>query len=185
MNRPNNYDTTDAFTGESARLTVGGKICIIVNAYETTTKKTNQPMLALEFDIAEGEEKSYYEAANQQYGGDWRGVYRQGTLDKNGSCSPFFKGMISAIEESNDRYKFDFNEKTLIGKKFGGVFGEEEYIGKDGTVKTAIKLMQIRSTDAIKKGNFKIPPKKTISGTTQPVVDAGFLDVQGGEIPWQ
>ena len=184
MNRPNNYDTTDAFTGESARLTVGGKICIIVNAYETTTKKTNQPMLALEFDIADGDEKGYYDAAQQQYGGDWRGVYRQGTLDKDGNCSPFFKGMISAIEESNDRYKFDFNEKTLIGKKFGGVFGEEEYIGKDGTVKTAVKLMQIRSTDAIKKGNFKIPPKKTVSGATQPVVDKGFSDVSDEDIPF-
>ena len=184
MNRPNNYDTTDAFTGESARLTVGGKICTIVNAYETTTKKTNQPMLALEFDIADGDEKGYYDAAQQQYGGDWRGVYRQGTLDKDGNCSPFFKGMISAIEESNDRYKFDFNEKTLIGKKFGGVFGEEEYIGKDGTVKTAVKLMQIRSTDAIKKGNFKIPPKKTVSGATQPVVDKGFSDVSDEDIPF-
>lgn len=184
MNRPNNYDTTDAFTGESARLTVGGKICTIVNAYETTTKKTNQPMLALEFDIADGDEKGYYDAAQQQYGGDWRGVYRQGTLDKDGNCSPFFKGMISAIEESNGRYKFDFNEKTLIGKKFGGVFGEEEYIGKDGTVKTAVKLMQIRSTDAIKKGNFKIPPKKTVSGATQPVVDKGFSDVSDEDIPF-
>jgi hypothetical protein len=184
MQKPNNYENTDAFTGEGQRLTVGGKICTIVNAYETTTKKTNQPMLVLEFDIAEGEEKGFYEAAQQQYGGDWRGVYRQGTLDKDGNCSPFFKGMISAIEESNDRYKFDFNEKTLIGKKFGGVFGEEEYIGKDGTVKTAVKLMQIRSTDAIRKGNFKIPPKKTVSGTTQPAVDNGFTSVESENIPF-
>jgi hypothetical protein len=184
MQKPNNYENTDAFTGEGQRLTVGGKICTIVNAYETTTKKTNQPMLVLEFDIAEGEEKGFYEAAQQQYGGDWRGVYRQGTLDKDGNCSPFFKGMISAIEESNDRYKFDFNEKTLIGKKFGGVFGEEEYIGKDGTVKTAVKLMQIRSTDAIRKGNFKIPPKKTVSGTTQPAVDNGLTSVESEDIPF-
>lgn len=183
MNRPNNYDTTDAFTGDGQRLTVGGKICTIVNAYETQSK-TGKPMLALEFDIAEGEEKGFYEAAQQQYGGDWRGVYRQGTLDKDGNCSPFFKGMISAIEESNDRYKFDFNEKTLIGKKFGGVFGEEEYTGKDFTIKTAVKLMQIRSTDAIRKGNFKIPPKKTVSGTAQPVVDKGFSDVDGETIPF-
>ena len=184
MNRPNNYENTEAFTGEGQRLTVGGKICTIVNAYETTTKKTNQPMLAIEFDIAEGEEKGFYEAAQQQYGGDWRGVYRQGTLDKDGNCSPYFKGMISAIEESNDRYKFDFNEKTLIGKKFGGVFGEEEYTGRDFTIKTAVKLMQIRSTDAIRNGNFKIPPKKTVSGTTQPVVDKGFTPVESEEIPF-
>lgn len=184
MQKPNNYENTDAFTGDFQRLTPGGKICTIVNAYETTTKKTNQPMLAIEFDIAEGEEKGFYEAAQQQYGGDWRGVYRQGTLDKDGNCSPFFKGMISAIEESNDRYKFDFSEKTLIGKKFGGVFGEEEYIGKDGTVKTAVKLMQIRSTDAIRKGNFKIPPKKTVSGATQPAVDNGITSVESEDIPF-
>ena len=184
MNRPNNYDTTDAFTGESQRLTTGGKICTIVNAYETTAKKTNQPMLAIEFDIAEGEEQGFYEAAQQQYGGDWRGVYRQGTLDKDGNCSPFFKGMISAIEESNDRYKFDFNEKTLIGKKFGGVFGEEEYQAKDFTIKTAVKLMQIRSVDAIRKGNFKVPAKKTVAGTTQPTVDSGFAPVESEDIPF-
>ena len=165
-------------------MTVGGKICTIVNAYETTTKKTNQPMLAIEFDIAEGEEKGFYEAAQQQYGGDWRGVYRQGTLDKDGNCSPFFKGMISAIEESNDRYKFDFNEKTLIGKKFGGVFGEEEYEARDFTIKTAVKLMHIRSTDAIRKGNFKIPPKKTVSATTQPPVDNSLTTIESDEIPF-
>ena len=184
MNEPKNYATTDAFAGDAQRLTVGGKICIIVNAYETTTKKTNQPMLALEFDIAEGEEKGYYDAAQKQYGGDWRGVYRQGTLDKDGNCSPFFKGMISSIEESNDRYKFDFNEKTLIGKKFGGVFGEEEYEGRDFSIKTSIKLMQIRSVDAIRKGNFKIPAKKTLSGTTQLTVDKGTTEINQEDIPF-
>lgn len=181
MKQPNNYENTEAYTGDGQRLTAGGKICIVVNAYETKAR-SGMPMLAVEFDIAEGEEKEYYAKAQEQFGGDWRGVYRQGTEDKEGNCSPFFKGMISAIEESNDRYKFNFEERTLIGKRFGGVFGEEEYEAKDGTIKTSVKLLQIRSVDAIRKGNFKVPPKKTIAPKAQS--DETYTSIDPASIPF-
>jgi hypothetical protein len=184
MQKPNNYENTDAFTGDFQRLTPGGKICMVVKAYESKSKASGSPQVTLEYDILEGAEMGYFAAQSEQWGGDWKGVFRQGTTDKTGNCSPWFKGMILAFEESNRGFKFDFDETKLNGKQFGGVFGEEEYIGKDGTVKTAVKLMQIRSTDAIRKGNFKIPPKKTVSGTTQPAVDNGITSVESEDIPF-
>lgn len=183
MNKPNNYETTEAFTGDGKYLTTGGKVCVIVNAYETTARSSGKPMLAIEFDIAEGDEKEYFADLQERFGGDWRGVYRQNTLDANGECSPFFKGMISAIEDSNAGFKFNFDERQLLRKKFGGVFGEEEYVAKDGTVKTIVKLMQIRSVDAIRKGEFKVPPKKTVSAPVQPA-SVGFSEVSSEQIPF-
>jgi len=163
MNKPSNYDTTEAFTGDGSRLTPGGKICVIVNAYEGTAKSSGKPMLMLEYDIAEGDEKGYFDGLQKQFGGDWRGIYRQGTVDADGNCSPWFKGMITAIEESNPGYKFNFDERTLIGKKFGGVFGDEEYIDKNNEIKVIAKLAQVRSVDSIRKGAFKVPEIKRVA----------------------
>lgn len=184
MRQPSNYDTTQAADGSGgAKLTVGGKICIITGAYESVAKKSGMPMLVIEFDICEGAEKNYYKDLQEKFGGDWRGVYRQPTQDVDGNCSPFFKGMITAIEASNDRYKFDFNERTLIGKRFGGVFAEEEYISRsDGEVKTSVKLANIRSVESIRKGEFKVPAKKTVIQTKTD--SAGFTDIKPEEIPF-
>lgn len=185
MKAPSNYEKTEAFAGSGQRLTPGGKICTIINAYETKAKSSGRPMLAIEFDILEGSEAGYYRELFGKYKGNWKGVYRQNTEDAEGNCSPFFKGMISSIEESNDRYKFDFNEKTLVGKRFGGIFGEEEYIANDGEVKTSVKLLSIRSVETIRSGDFAVPPKKLIApSTTRQVDSSGFADISSDDIPF-
>jgi len=186
MKQPNNYETTQAADGTGgSKLTTGGKVCIITGAYESVAKKSGMPMLVIEFDIAEGEEKGYYKDLYDKFGGEWRGVYRQLTQDVDGNCSPFFKGVITSIEESNDRYKFDFNERTLIGKRFGGVFGEEEYLARDGQVKSSVKLMFFRTVEAIRKGDFKVPVKKMViqpKGGAMP--SGGFTDIKPEDIPF-
>jgi hypothetical protein len=186
MRQPSNYDTTQAADGSGgAKLTVGGKICIITGAYESVAKKSGMPMLVIEFDICEGAEKNHYKDLQEKFGGDWRGVYRQPTQDVDGNCSPFFKGVITAIEASNDRYKFDFNERTLIGKRFGGIFGEEEYLSRDGEVKSSVKLAYIRSVESIRKGEFKVPAKKTVVQTgAMSTAGSGFTDIKPEDIPF-
>ncbi len=51
--------------------------------------------------------------------------FRQGY---EGKQLPFFKGMISCIEKSNEGYEWNWDEKTLKGKKIGVLFGREQYM---------------------------------------------------------
>jgi hypothetical protein len=78
----------------------------------------------------------------------------------------FFKGFITAVENSNPGYKWDWDEKKLVGKNVIAVFGEEEYL-KDGQVKTSVKLVEFRSLDAYKEGKIKVPEIKRLSVPVQ------------------
>ncbi len=82
---------------------------------------------------------------------------------------PFFKAFKTAVEESNPGYLFDDRAvKALEGKKIGVVLGEEEYTKKDGSVGTRLYVDQVRSLQAISKGDFKIPDLKHLPGAPRP-----------------
>lgn len=162
MNKPSNWDATEAFTGDFKTITPGGHVCQIKQAKVDTTT-TGKEVLILLFDISEGECKDFYaeqcgrkKASNAD--AKWQGIYRQLTQDKS---LPFFKGLITAIEKSNNGYTWNWDEKTLAGKLFGGVFGQEEYINNNGEIKLATKCMAIRSVEQIRNG-VEVPPIKKL-----------------------
>lgn len=99
------------------------------------------------------------------------------------SGSLFLKGMITAIENSNSGFKFNWddpqNEKLLAGKLVGVVFGEEEYM-HDQEVKTAVKPFWMCSVDKIREG-VEIPKKKTLK--PQQDLMGGYLDEDFHLIP--
>lgn len=160
MRKPNGYEEAQAYSGDFERITPGAYICKVMNVQEEVNNGIWQ--LAIAFDIAEGEHTGFYRRQHDRWQKKWPGVYRQTVEGKDGKCSPFFKGMLTAIEEGNPGYTFDFdNEKGLIGKLFGGIFGEEEYLSSfDGEIKTACKCVQIRSVKAVRDGNYKVPEKR-------------------------
>lgn len=77
----------------------------------------------------------------------------------------YTKGFITALEKSNNNFKFDTNKgwDQLHGLMCAGVFGLEEYENNEGQIRTATKLVQFRSLD--KLNEIKIPKVKTIDGT--------------------
>ena len=165
MQKPSNYDQTEAFTGDFKTITPGGHICKILGAKVETTQQSNKEVLVIMFDIAEGENKDYYtddfkrrHASNPD--AKYQGVYRQFT---EGNSTKFFKGMLTAIENSNEGYKWNWDEKTLKGKFFGGVFGEEQYLNNKGEAKMSTKCRFIRSVDQVLAG-VKIPEPKMLKG---------------------
>ncbi len=168
MNRPTGYDEATAFTGEEFEsISLGGHVCIIKQAKIEQTKKTNKDVLIILFDIYEGEQKDFYKRLfdrKKEGNADakWQGVYRQLT---DGNSLPFFKGMITAIENSNSGYKWNWDESTLKGKLFGGVFGQEEYQGNDGKIKLSTKCRFIRSVEQIRKG-VEVPEIKKLAGNS-------------------
>lgn len=75
---------------------------------------------------------------------------------------PFFKAFITAVEKTNPPYKWDWDEKKLVGKIVIAVFGEEEYLDKDGNVKVGTKIVEFRSKEAWKEGKIQVPPLKKL-----------------------
>lgn len=167
MRKYDNYDSTQAFTGEFEQLEPGGYICKILKV--TCEEKEYGHLLRIGFDIAEGEHKDFYKrkydaSKEQNPDAKWPGMYYQTVKEDD---LRFFKGFITAVENSNQGYKWSWDEKTLTGKFFGGVFGEEEYINSQKQIRTSVKCQQVRSVDQIRKG-ITPPEIKRLNGSKAP-----------------
>jgi len=170
ISKPQGYDESQAFTGDSMQLQPGCYACVIKQISMTQTQSGRQQMAVL-FDIAEGENKEFYKkqyeiSRQQDAQAKWKGVHKQ-IID--GTSLPFFKGLITAIEKSNN-FQFPWgtenNEKTMVGKKFGAVMGREEFLTRDGQRKFATKIFQIRSLDGLK--DAKVPEDRLLPQTPGP-----------------
>lgn len=75
---------------------------------------------------------------------------------------PFFKAFITAIEKTNQGYKWDWDETKLVGKNVIAVFGEEEYEDKEGNIKVATRVVEFRSLEAYQQGKIKVPELKKL-----------------------
>lgn len=173
----NNWDEVEAFNGDFETVTPGGHVCKILKV--VIEEKNYGQLLRIGFDIIEGEHKDFYKRKfdnNTNAEKKWQGMYYQTIMKDN---LKFFKGFITAIEKSNEGYKWNWDEQTLVGKKFLGVFGEEEYEANDGSIKMSVKCRRISSVD--KKDSTKVPEPKRINKPTsfvpvgiEPVDDCPF-----------
>lgn len=145
--------------GEYTKLQPGGYICNITKVEDFPQKE----YLKIEYDIAEGKFKYYFKELSEKFS-FWGGSFIRSYKD---NALPFFKAFITAVENSNRGYKFDYNENKLFGKYIGLVLGEEEYVSKDGEVKTRLYVSGTRSVEAIKSGNFEIPDFKRLQSLPQ------------------
>lgn len=176
MKKYDGYEQAEAFTGDYETLKAGGYVCKILKV--KAEDKDYGTLLRIAFDIVEGEHKTFY---NRQFekkkesnpDAKWPGMYYQ-TIKE--SDLKYFKGFMSAIENSNPGFKWDWDEKKLVGKLFGGIFGEEEYLKNDGSVGTSVKCKQVRSVDKIRSGDFKVPDKKCL-GDAHEASNGGFQQV--------
>lgn len=167
MKKPNNWDSVQANTGDYESLKLGGHEVIIKNAYEYTGM-TGNTSLKIEVDISgNDEQKGFYQKqfdSNTNSDKKWPSAScKYISLKDDDTCVAMFKGFTTIIENSNPGYKWNFDEKTLIGKKLCGVYGLEEYKDNEGKIKTATKLVQFRSLDKLK--DIKIPKVKLLDGT--------------------
>ena len=131
MKKWNGYETTQVMGGKK-RLPVGAYVCKVLEAKEESYGWGS--VLVIHFDIAEGEHKNFYreQYEKQDKNKKWKGVHRISCPTDDGTpkderLKKAFKTFIYHVEESNKGYTWDWNETTLKGKQFGGVFGEKEY----------------------------------------------------------
>ena len=191
ITKPQDWETAQAYTGETQQVTPGGHIVRIMGMAQSTSKNSGKPMIIINFDIDEGSEldsfyRKQYEARKRSEPNNarWGGVIRYMLYDKSGQqTNGFFKGFIGAVEESNPGYKWNWDERTIAGKLVGMVFGEEEYRGQNGDIRTSVKAQMARSVQTIRDG-VDVPKKKTLQpenaapGTTY----GGFTDI-GADLP--
>lgn len=168
--------------GVSTRLPAGGYVC----KYTAVTDVADKEYLYMEFDVVEGEYAGYFKDLETRlgfWGGNCYRSYKENAL-------PMFKRMCSAVTKSNPGFIFDggkqnANEATLVGKYVGIVFGEEEYIGNDGSLKTRLKVSYECDINDIRNKKFKVPQIKKL--ITEPLADDGFMKIPEGtdeEIPF-
>ena len=164
FNKPAGYDEVQAGGGYTPIELGGHKL--IIKAIEEATASTGTKYLKVSFDTASDDKQPNYFA--DQYKNDtrdqkkWGGVATVFPTDKEGRTSKTFKQFCTSIERSNNsqiQWGAGF-EASIVGKTIGGGFGEEEYIGNDGTVKTARKLFWWRSVEGL--ADAKVPDKRTV-----------------------
>lgn len=185
MEKIEGYDTVQALTGEYEILKPGGYICKIIAAKEEKSKRGNR-MLTLALDIDEGDNKGFFmkkfeemkkqkREPNQEIKYPNAAIYHQ-MLEGNDRAVGFLKGLMTSLEASNPNFKWDWNEKKLVGLKCGAIFAEEEYEKLDGSVGTICKVKFIRTTKCIEEGKFKIPELKKIPEKGDSFEFAGAAD---------
>ena len=170
----------------SNRHPAGPYICKITAVEDVEEKE----YLKVSFDITEGEYKGYYAKGREEHPDwEWFGSYCKSYKTK---ALPMFKRFCSAVTKSNDGYTFDggaanSDEKSLIGKKIGLLFREEEYYSNDGELRTRLIVYSEFPIDKIKEQ--KTPTIKKIKdedAKSNAPADDGFMKMDAGadEIPF-
>lgn len=162
MRRINDWENIKE-SGTFERLAPGGYIVKILNVKDFPEKE----YLKISFDIAEGDKKGFFKKSFDNdtrdqkkwpNGGSFIRSYKQ-------TAASMFKGFVSAVEASNKGYTFDFDEQTLVGKVVGLVLGDEEFLNQKGQVRTRTYVNAVRSVEAIKNGDYKVPELKKLDAS--------------------
>lgn len=162
MQKYNDWDKTQAATGESETLAPGNYICKIMGAKVVTYDGKNGKFdkLEISIDIDEGEYKGFYarDYRNQAQWGDqkWKGCLRpycptNEDSDQARRTAAIFKGIIEAIESSNPGYKWNWDEATLKGKKIGVRFRGTEwaYNGRTGWKTQPYRFVPVKGIEEL------------------------------------
>ena len=197
MRKFDDYNEVKENNFDREKLELGGHICKITKAYvkEYTGKETPEKfeILFIEFDIAapdpqEGFYQRRYKEDVQQnaLNAKWKGVYKLSVPKGDGSekdekSKVNFKTFISHVEKSNNGYdwqKADWDEKTLVGKLFGGIFGIEEFQNLTGETVYAVKCKFTRSVDVIKEEWKKIENGEEIKKPKVKCIDNTLMEYE-------
>lgn len=158
------------------RLKLGGHICKVLEAKieEFTSPKDGKTyeQLIIKFDIESPDEQAGFyankfseDASKDALNAKWKGFYRISvpTDTSEDFIKSKFKAFTTSVEESNPGYKWGWEENTLIGKVFGGVFAFEEFTNQEGKTITMTKIRYVKSTDKIFE--VEVPKVKMADGT--------------------
>ena len=186
------YDEIQVYEGGLSIEPGGYELMIIAAKVEQTT---NYEILKIAFDVINHEKyagiykKKYEISKSQGYDAKWPGVFdvfipKDDGSDKDAYTKQAFKRFITSVERSNEGYTWNWDESSLKGKTFGGLFGREQFVAKNGDVAFATKIRVARSIETIRSGEFKIPEDKLLKSSASsngiPVMaptSEGFVEI--------
>lgn len=161
--------------GDFERVPAGAYICKITAVEDFPNKE----YLKVSYDIDAGPFEGYYEKTRADHPEwAWTGAYVKSYKTK---ALPMFKRFCSAVSKSNGNFVFDGNtvnsdEQTLIGKRIGLVFQDEEYYSNSGDKR--MRLIVYKEFPIDKLSEQKVPKAKLLPEEPQGV-DA-FMSIPDG-----
>lgn len=159
--------------GSFERLPAGCYECKIIKVEDVA----NREYLKIYFDITNGNYKGWFKKQydednreQKQWSGNFVRSYKESAL-------PFFKGFVTACENSNKNFKWDgVNEQDFVKKNVGLVIGYEEYINNNGKKRVRM-VADPHSIDKIKSGEIPIPELKKLDPSKEvQTVKSEFVD---------
>ena len=176
-----------------SQLPKGAYVCKILHIEERESKKEH-PMIVFQFDIAEGEYKDFYKkqyAANENEDKVWSYDATYYLNVPYEGCSPFLTEQWDTfwanLEDSNNGYVFDGNEKKIVGKTFGGVFRIEQQEAKNGNIYDHTRLAYTTISQDVRDGKVTKLPKDKLVGN-EPIDTDAFINVTSDtaeDLPWK
>lgn len=169
LTKPERYEEIQV-NEDFERIELGGHKGVIMSAEEYTSPITGNTSLRVCVDTAKDDKQPEY--FTEQYKSNtnkdkkWsNSAIKYVSLKDDENCVKMLKALITAVENSNQGYTYDWKKDTtqLKGKKIGLVFGLEEYQDNEGKIKTGTKLVQFRSIDKV--NDIKIPKVKLLDGS--------------------
>ena len=163
--------------GEFERVPAGAYVCRITAVEDFPNKE----YLKISYDIAAGKYAGYYEKTRKDHPDwAWTGAYVKSYKTK---ALPMFKRFCSAVSKSNGNFVFDGNtvnadERTLIGKKIGLVFQDEEYYSNSGDKR--MRLIVAREFPIDKLNDQKIPAPKLLPDEPETSGADAFMSIPEG-----
>ena len=193
IRKPNNWNEVQEFT-DRQKLPLGAYVCKIKQVRVQDNSFGSQ--LCMLFDISEGEYANYFKKdfdSNTAQDKKWRGLLRMWLPKDDGSDNDeitkrTLKGMVTAFENSNPGYQWDWNENSLVGKTVGILFRNEEweYNNKTGW---SVRPFRAISADTVRNEEYTLPKDKPLKNKqsvtpsyTNP--NNGYTEVEDEELPF-
>ena len=169
-------------------LPAGAYVCEIksVKEEENSGSYGTASFLSLAIEIVEGDYAGFWKKdfdGNDREDKKWRGIYRLSIpkddgSEKDGWTKRTFGNFIYAVQESNPGYTWNWDEKTLKGKKVGVLYRnkEWEYNGRSGWTTEAAGSAPIED---VRKGVCKPLKDKPLANRPQTATVAETVDDEG------
>lgn len=185
------------YTG-SSKIPSGAYVAKIMNVRYVPGENGNSDRIDIQFDIAEGDYKGFFKKQydeNTQEDKKWKGkssvyVPKDDGSEKDNWTKNTFAKWTNALEDSNNKYKWDWDESKWKGLSIGLMFAETGNVieGKECVYTEVRYPMSVEDT---KKPDLKIPDIKKRNGYTgnkaSAPTDNSFMTIPDGieeEIPF-
>lgn len=190
----NNYkgQKAERSTGGNTPLPAGGYVAKIINA--KLEEYSWGSVVVVAFDIAEGDHANFFKNQfdnNQNEDKKWKGTYRLIVPDENSqyfeSNRRQFNNFIYALEDSNENYHYDCNEKKFKGLKVGVIFRNKEW-EMNGRTGWTTECGTVDTVEAIRNGTFKPMKDKPLNNrpntASAPVTSGDLADGEDEDLPF-